>query len=54
MKWVLLNWLLHCFAALPLLDSHGLAATNEVGDIEYAASLRRCATAALPLLASNG
>jgi hypothetical protein len=34
------------FAALPLLASNGLAATNEVGAIELDASLLRCATAA--------
>jgi hypothetical protein len=36
MKWVLLNWLLRCIAALPLFASNGLAA-NEVGAIEFAA-----------------
>jgi hypothetical protein len=39
MKWVLLNWLLLCVAALLLLASNGLAAISEVGAIELAASL---------------
>jgi hypothetical protein len=39
MKWVLLHWLLLCVAALLLLASNGLAATNEVGAFELAASL---------------
>jgi hypothetical protein len=62
MKWVLLKWLLRCVTALLLLASNGLAATNEVGAIELAASLplrypcllQMDYVAALPLLASNG
>jgi hypothetical protein len=39
MKWVLLNLLIRCVAALPLLASNGLPATNEVGAIEFDVSL---------------